>query len=104
MSWTCVDCAMTASYRSPRSGTTPSGWAQGPRGWLCLTCRREEVVNAVPSTRDAASRTARRQALVEFELRRDPGASDGQIAGRAKTSPMIVRPIRAELRTRGAAS
>ena len=101
-SWTCIGCAMTARYRPPRSGSTPSGWVRGTRGWLCLNCRREEVVTAVPSTRDAASRAARRRALIEFELGRDPGASDGQIAGRAKTSAATVRPIRAELLSRDA--
>jgi len=73
----------------------------GPRGWICLNCRREEVIAAVPITRDAEGRAARRRALTEFELIRDPEATDGQIAKRANTAPRIVRPIRAELREDG---
>ena len=99
--WTCVDCAMVASYTPPKSGPPPSGWLEGSRGWLCLTCRREEVIAAVPMTHDAEARLARRSALIEFELIRDPAASDGQIAQRAHTATRIVRPVREELTAAG---
>lgn len=74
---------------------------EGDRGWLCLGCRREEVVAAVAVSSDDAGRASRRRALTEFELRRDPSASDGQIARRVKTSPAVVRPVRAALREAG---
>jgi hypothetical protein len=96
-SWTCVDCSMIASYSPPHSGPAPEGWENGARGWLCLNCRRNAVVAAIPSTRDAEGRAARRQALIEFELLRTPDASDGQIAGRAHTSAAVVGPVRADL-------
>lgn len=101
--WTCVDCAMVASFSAPvPRSAQPSGWRRGARGWLCLDCQREEVRASVPTTNDANGRNKRRRALVEFELRRDPQASDGQIAKRSSTSPAVVRPIRAELRQGGA--
>ena len=99
-SWTCVDCAVTATYTSS-STATPRSWIHGTRGWLCLNCQREEVIASVPTTPDDESRKARRRALIEFELRRDPEASDGQVARRAHTSTSTVRPVRAELRAEG---
>src|SRR5688572_4182550 len=99
--WTCVDCAVVVSFSSQGAAPAPPSWRDGPRGWLCLNCQREEVAAAAPSAPDAESRTERRRALTEFELLRDPEATDGQIARRAKTSPAVVRPIRAELHAAG---
>jgi hypothetical protein len=44
----------------------------------------------------------RRRALTEFELRRDPGASDQVIAKRARCTTASVRPVRSALREQGA--
>jgi hypothetical protein len=96
---------MVASFSEPVSSSSrPSGWVRGDRGWICLDCQREEIRASVPSTGDADGRAERRRAMVEFELRRDPEASDGLIAKRSKTSSVIVRPIRAELRESGVLS
>jgi hypothetical protein len=42
-----------------------------------------------------------RRALTEFELRRDPAASDRLIAKRAKCPTAFVAPVRAALRKAG---
>jgi hypothetical protein len=89
---------MVSRFSAPVSRSArPSGWRRGARGWLCLDCQREEVRAAVPSARDTDGRAARRRALVEYELRRDPEAPDGLIAKRSQISPHIVGPIRVEL-------
>jgi hypothetical protein len=100
-SWTCVDCGVTASFDPPRRQAVPDGWTKDDRGWLCLGCRREAVAATITVTNDGAGRSERRRALTEFELLRDPAASDGQIARRAHTSPAVVRPVRAEMREAG---
>ena len=43
----------------------------------------------------------RRQALIEFELRRDPEATEVEVAKRAQCSSATVRKIRRELRAAG---
>ena len=101
MSWTCIECGVVASFATEPADRTPDGWTSDKRGWLCLGCRRDEVVAAVTATSDQPGRTAQRRALTEFELLRDPAASDGQIAQRIHTSPGVVRPVRAELREAG---
>ena len=47
-------------------------------------------------------RANRRRALTEFELRRDPDASDQLIAKRARCSTAAVRPVRSALMEQGA--
>jgi hypothetical protein len=49
----------------------------------------------------AETKAQRRRALTEFELRRDPDASDQLIGSRAHCSSKAVQPIRAELLEQG---
>jgi hypothetical protein len=49
----------------------------------------------------AGAKARRRRALTEFELLRDPAASDRLIAKRAKCPTAFVPPIRAALRKAG---
>ncbi len=100
-SWTCVGCDVTASFGPPHASKTPDGWIKQSRGWLCLHCRREEVVASATADTREGRRVERRGALAEFELLRDPEASDGMIAQRIKSSTAIVRPVRARLREAG---
>ncbi len=101
VSWTCVDCGVTASFGPAQAKALPDGWMNGKRGWLCLGCRREEVAAAAEEASELVGGVAGRRALAEFELLRDPDASDGQIARRVHTSPAVIRPVRAELREDG---
>ncbi len=98
--WTCADCGVVARFDRP-GVEKPDGWAKDGGQWRCLGCRREKVITDAMTTPDDAGRAATRHAIAEFELLRDPDASDGQVAKRAKTSPAIIRPIRAELRASG---
>jgi hypothetical protein len=100
-SWTCTDCGVVASYDPPRSHPEPEGWAKRERGWLCLYCRREEVMAQATGETKAELRSSRRRALAEFELLRDPEAADIVIARRVRCAAAVVRPIRASLREAG---
>jgi hypothetical protein len=79
----------------------PPGWAQEDGQWFCLSCRRELIVEAHRGQPAAESR----RALIEFELRRDPHASDQVIGQRARVSSNLVGPVRRSLASelRGAA-
>jgi hypothetical protein len=100
-SWTCVGCRVVSRYQPPRSRPAPEGWTQGARGWLCLHCRREEVVARATGETKAELNSSRRRALAEFELLRDPEAADIVIARRVRCAAAVVRPIRASLREAG---
>ena len=96
--WTCGRCGVTTSYESGSdTPAEPLGWAQGDEGWRCLGCRRIEVVEATVPSDDASEAVVRRRALTEFELLRDPAASDRDIARRVKCPTGTVSPIRAAL-------
>lgn len=100
--WTCSRCGVTASF-APGSDEPiePIGWAQDGAEWRCLSCRRLDVVEASgpASGKDASAR--RRRALTEFELLRDPTASDRVIAKRANCPTTTVVSVRAALRVAG---
>ena len=65
--------------------------------WLCLRCRRERVMAEASTVAAEGGKARRRRALTEFELLRDPEASDHLIAKRAQCPTPVVRPVRAAL-------
>jgi hypothetical protein len=76
----------------------PEGWTKRGGKWLCLHCRREKAIEqATVGTGGADGWASRRQALLEFELRRSPDEPDGVIAKRANCSTGHVKKIREEL-------
>jgi hypothetical protein len=101
--WTCSRCEMTVSFTAeverPR---LPSTWAIEGDGLYCLSCRREMAGDAgvdgldedAPS--DARSK-ARSQARIEFEIRREPGRPDNEIAKACRTSTLAVRRARTRI-------
>jgi len=95
--WTCDRCGVRTSF-SPGSSepVEPDGWAEVDGQWRCLACRRAVVVDAAGAGSGAA-----RRALAEFELLRDPSASDRAIAKRINCATSSVTPIRARLREAG---
>jgi hypothetical protein len=100
--WTCDGCGVTVSFQDPaQAPEQPAGWAKSGRTWLCLNCRREEVAAAISGETEAKTKGARRRALTEFELLRDPTAPDGEIAKRVRCATVHVKPIRAELQKAG---
>lgn len=96
--WTCGRCGVRASFTpDSKERVEPDGWAEVDGEWRCLACRRAAVVDAAGDV----SGTAKRRALAEFELLRDPSASDSAIAKRIKSSTNSVTPVRAHLREAG---
>jgi hypothetical protein len=79
----------------------PKGWVRVNGEWRCLACRRAEVLDAAATTGASGAATTRRRALAEFELLRDPTASDRLIAKRLKCNTAAVAPLRAALRAAG---
>jgi hypothetical protein len=100
--WTCVGCEVTVRYGAGADAPArPEGWAKRSGRWLCLHCRREQAVEKATAKSGDDGWASRRQALVEFELRRSPNEPDGVIAKRANCSTGHVRKLRMQLREAG---
>jgi hypothetical protein len=96
--WSCARCGVVASFSSQGTGQEPEGWERQGREWRCLNCRREEAMDVASTETDSEGKRLRRRALIEFELLRDPEATDQLVAKRARCSAALVAPVRAELR------
>ena len=104
--WECSDCGvrvrfdLAAGRDAPAPGAArskPDHWVADERGWHCLRCQREAVLNQ-PTVEGAGTRAQqRRRALVEFELLREPAATDAEIARRVKCTRAQVSPVRTDL-------
>lgn len=100
--WTCTGCEVTVRYAAgAQSPRRPEGWAKRGGRWLCLHCRREQAVERATVKSGGDGWASRRQALVEFELRRSPEEPDGVIAKRANCSTGHVRKTRLSLLEKG---
>jgi hypothetical protein len=97
VSWTCSRCAVTASWMpdTERSGQ-PATWRREGDDLYCLGCRRalagEAALDGVdePSVDERAR--IRRAAVLDFEVRRVPGNSNGEIARACRSSvPAVVK-------------
>ena len=102
--WECSDCGVRVTFDlagrrdSPAPARSkPDYWVADERGWHCLRCQREAVLNQ--PTVDGAGTPAqqRRRALVRFELLREPAATDAEVARRAKCTSAQVAPVRSDL-------
>jgi hypothetical protein len=100
-SWTCTNCEVAVSYPADNAPEHPGGWAKSSGQWLCLRCRREAVMDEAAAKNGAEGWAPRRQALIEFELQRDPEATEVEVAKRAQCSSATVRKIRRALRESG---
>jgi hypothetical protein len=96
-SWTCSDCGVRVSFAPGAVSASPQNWIEDASGWHCLGCRRQAAMAATAGDGDGSISQQRRQALVEFEILRDPEARDFEIAKRAKCATSRVRPIRKAL-------
>jgi hypothetical protein len=94
---------MTVSFapdvESPR---LPSTWARENGGLYCLACRRDMAGEAGldgvdEDLPDQKRLQIRSQARIEFEINRDPGRQDNQIAKACGTSTVAVRKARARI-------
>jgi hypothetical protein len=90
--WTCAGCEVTVRYAAG-SKSTP----RRPEGWTKRGGQREKAVEKATIGASGDGWASRRQALLEFELRRSPEEPDGVIAKRANCSTGHVRKVREEL-------
>jgi hypothetical protein len=83
------------------TGTSPPNWVKVNGLHYCLACRRERAVEkAVDEAGEVgieARAKVRAAAIVEFEIRRDPERTEGEIAKAAHTSIGAVRKARRNL-------
>jgi hypothetical protein len=80
----------------------PPNWEREPDGnYYCLVCRRERAIEiALAEATDKGTEVRaklRASAVVEFEIRRDPERTEGEIARAARTSIAAVRKARKEV-------
>jgi hypothetical protein len=100
--WTCDSCGVSVSHAELAAVPLPSGWTTGPDGDFCLGCRRqraaEAAVDGAPANTNRDTRVRlRREALVEFEVRRAPDRPDNSIAQACRTSASAVVTARQKL-------
>ena len=103
-SWTCSGCQVTVSWIAGTGSHEglPENWVDGPDGRFCLHCRRANAQeSAVAEEGDGLGREERvklrRQALIEFELRREPGRPDSAIARACRSSVPAIGKVRSRL-------
>lgn len=103
--WECSDCGVRVrfdlgaqdSLAVTAAPSQPANWVADDGGWHCLRCQREAVLDAVSDEGEGTRAQQRRRALVEFELLREPAATDAEIARRAKCTRAQVGPVRTDL-------
>jgi hypothetical protein len=95
---TCARCEMTTRWMPGHEHVgPPAAWVVEDGELYCLTCQRALASEAGSSTAPNDSTTASRAkmravALVEFEIKRDPERSNGQIARAIHTSvPAVIK-------------
>jgi len=101
-SWTCERCEVTASWTAEAEHPQlPRGWIADGEGTFCLLCRRAiageaALDDAEEMTRDERAK-ARRTAMLEFEVKRDPERGNGEIARACRSSIPAVAKARRKL-------
>ncbi len=93
---------MTSTWTNGLEGASaPPNWVREGGLYYCLACRRERAIEAAVERAGDVSIEAkaklRSAALVEFEIKRDPKRTEGEIAKAAQTSIGAVRKVRREL-------
>ena len=89
---------MTSTWTNGLDGSAPPHWVREGGHHYCLACRRERAVEA--ALEDAGDvgieerAKLRSAAVVRFEIDRDPGRTEGEIAYAARTSIGAVRNAR----------
>ncbi|HEY1855600.1 MAG TPA: hypothetical protein VGG40_13535 [Solirubrobacterales bacterium] len=97
--WTCSRCGVSVGRIDGEQVMMPPSWTRSAEELFCLGCSRAlagiAATDAAPagSSRDDLVRI-RRNALVEFEIERDPEAPNRAIARACHTSTLAVAAIR----------
>ncbi len=103
----CSRCEMRTRWiASEEAATAPPNWVENGNNAYCLMCRRELAVQDAleemgPDAPAEGRAKIRSQAVLEFEIRRDPDRRDGEIARAAQCSVMAVSKARKRLGIRG---
>jgi hypothetical protein len=93
---------MTASMQGGEQTSLPNGWISSEEGHFCLVCRRERAAEAaLESAPDASSHKVRadlrRDAILGFEVTRDPERPNAAIAQACRSSVSAVASVRSRL-------
>ena len=101
--WICACCGVAIGRIDGRKVPLPSSWERSPEGDFCLSCRRARAADAAqaavsPEAGAAARAKARRDGLIEFEVRRTPDLTDATIARACRTNAPAVAATRTRLR------
>ncbi len=105
---TCARCEMTTTWiPQNKREKVPANWVVKNGQSYCLACRRELAVDDaladMGGDAPAVRAKVRSQAVVEFEIRRDPDRRDGDIARASRCSVMAVSKARKRLGIKRAA-
>ena len=102
--WTCERCGVSVGQMDGSSGDLPSTWTSIDDSIYCLSCSRaragEAAMELAPETISREDRVRiRRDAVIEFEIGRDPEAPDRAIATACRTSSTAVATVRGMLQS-----
>ena len=100
--WRCDRCGMIASRQGGEKIVLPANWVDSDAGRFCLACRRERAADAALDGAPAGSAhkvraDLRRDAILGFEVSRDPERPNAAIAQACKTSVSAVASTRSRL-------
>lgn len=100
--FTCARCEVTSRWTNGFDGAAPPNWVRENGLYYCLVCRRERAIeDAIERAGDDVTTAERAKlrstAVVDFELRRDPNRTEGEIAKAARASIGAVRKARKNL-------
>jgi hypothetical protein len=93
---------MTSTWTNGlNEGSAPPNWVRENGSYYCLSCRRERAIETAleetSQTGIEARAKVRSSAIVEFEIKRDPERTEGEIAKAARTSIGAVRKTRQKM-------
>jgi hypothetical protein len=100
--WVCARCEVSVGRLDGTRTQLPATWTQSGDSIYCLNCSRalagEAALDSAPETisRDERVRL-RRDAVIEFEIGREPQAPDRTIARACRTSASSVVAVRKAL-------
>jgi hypothetical protein len=102
-SWTCNRCGVTTRYLPGHgTGDPPAGWTVEDDDTHCLSCRRDLAAEAAYDRADPGMSRADRVKLlskgrIDFEIRREPDRTNGEIARSVGCSVAAVLKARRQL-------